>query len=62
MPCEICNNNAARTYTHSRERRHLRKLIRVMQQRKAVSTEINNGVFLYDHCWRKKKKDDAKQE
>lgn len=56
MPCEICNNNATRTYTHSRERRHLRKLIRVMRERKRISMKHNNGIFSYDHCWREEKK------
>jgi hypothetical protein len=32
--CDVCNNNAIRTYTHSRNKRHLRLLIKLMKIKK----------------------------
>ena len=37
--CDICNNETPRTYSHSRNKYHKKKLFEIMKERK------NNGYY-----------------
>jgi hypothetical protein len=44
--CDVCNNNAIRNYTHSRNKRHLRLLMKLMKIKKNTNFYTKtNGHF-----------------
>ena len=44
--CEICQNNASRTYTHSRTREHKKLLLLRMKKKKELAIKTF-GFFKY---------------
>lgn len=46
MPCSICKNNSARTYTHSRTSQHRKLLFKKMKDLKARSVD-KYGVYIW---------------
>lgn len=50
--CEICNNNSIRNYTHSKNKHHLRLLLKIMKDKK------NTGYYLIAYEERAKTRPD----
>lgn len=44
--CDLCNNNVARSYTHSRTREHKKRLFECMKKKKQNSIKLL-GYFKY---------------
>lgn len=45
-PCLLCNNGKLRTYTHSRNKYHKKKLFEIMKERKNNGYYFNNKSIL----------------
>ena len=48
MPCKICGTDQRRDYEHSRNPYHLKRLMKIMKQKKKEAI-VKHGVYFYNN-------------